>query len=236
MPRRKAEDGGSAGLHHVLVVTPPTPAIERVVDLAAQDYDRERPEIPGDVHAERQALARQVLALTKRLDKAAVPTARRPATVAPALYGALRGVLEAVGTALGQVLDARVETKRLGADVDRQAAELRQLVRDLRASTKAALAPALGKLAKAGRAPSASPPLISKSGTKGGRQPRGPKSLGCAAPGCTAKPRWGLACVTHLKTLPVKLKAVVLSRGVRGPAKPDWHPAAAAARELLGRG
>jgi hypothetical protein len=234
MPRRKAEDGGSAGLHHVLVVGP---AIERVVDLADQDYDRERPEIPGDVHAERQALARQVLALTKRLDKAAVPTARRPATVGPEVYGALRGVLEAVGAALGQVLDARVETKRLGADVDRQATELRHLVQDLRASTKAALAPSLAKLARASRAPSASPPPpISKSGTKSGRQPRGPKSLGCAAPGCTTKPRWGLACDAHLKALPVKLKAVVLSRGVRGPAKPDWHPAAAEARKLLGRG
>jgi hypothetical protein len=171
------------------------PAVERIVYLADQDYDRDRPEIPGDMHAERKALAREVLALTKRLDKAATPGKRKPATVAAPAYSALRSVLQAVA----RELDVQVSARLTRATSLPPATQSRTKTREEKRAKKA------------------------------------PKSLGCAVPDCAAKPQWKLACQAHLKSLPAKLRDVVMDRGSRGRAKPGWDVAADKARKLLGR-
>jgi hypothetical protein len=240
MPRRKREDGsGQGGLHHVLLVGAEVPPTERVVDLAEQPYDRDRPEIPGDVHAERQALAREVLRLTKRLDKAATPGKRKPAAIDRSQYEVMRHILKALATRLDIQLSVMPGRPRREDPLEAQARALGESVAELRKLTSKALEPALRRLVKQSKARATSPPPSPKNRTKTTKKKRGPKaaeSLGCAVPGCTGKPQWKLACPAHLRSLPADLRSVVMDRGTRGPAKPGWTDAAAKARKLLGRG
>lgn len=223
MARRKREEGAeSGGLHHVLLVGPTVPATERIVDLAESDYDRGRPEIPGDVHAERKALAREVLRLTKRLDKAATPGARKPAAIDRSQYEVMRHILKTLATRLDIQLSVMPGRPQRPDPLEAQAQALGESVAELRGVSAKLLKVGLQQLGKRSKASATTSARVTSSG--------------CAVPGCTDKPQWKLACQAHLKGLPIKLRAVVMDRGSRGPAKPEWQRAAAEARVLLGRG
>jgi hypothetical protein len=234
MPRQKRDI--TAGLGQVVIVDDVTP--ERVADLAEAVYDRGRPEIPGDVHAERQALAREVVKLTKRLDKAARPSPggrREPAVPRPE-YDVLRQLLGVVATRLEIRLGSKPVWPTVTSRIEVQAKDLELAVAELRKTTAKTLKPMLAKL----KARSSAPPRFSKSAIKPGgklaargKSTRVLKSKGCAVPGCTAKAQWKLACPEHLKALPAALRARVMDRGSRGMAKPEWHAAAAEARRHL---
>lgn len=219
---------------------------ERIAELAERAFSKASPEIPGDVHDERRALAKEVLKLTKRLDKAAQSTPRKPAAVDRSSYEVMRNILEALGERLdvqmkpmpGRPREARISVKPPVIDLGPLKKVLHQQLRlqveaakKLEAWTKRQARASVGsqRLAqrREPRVPRAEKPAPAD------RAPRVTLSKGCAVEGCTEKPVWKLACAGHLKALPAVLRAKVMERGARGRPPKEWPAAAAEARKVL---